>query len=713
MAESLFSPLWYRVSELHPRLRTGVRVQRQLYQGETWYLLIDGASGRQNRINRPAYELIGRFDGRTTVNQVWTRLLEKFGDDAPTQQEVVQILSRLSDGELVQFETKPDIAGLFRQRNARARNRRPWINPLAFSVPIFDPTRLLDRVEPVLRPVLRPATFLLWAAAVIAAVIAAGSNWSGLAAHASKHMTTPYYLMLAWISYPFIKALHELAHAVAVRRWGGEVHEMGVTLLFFTPAPYVDASAANAFRDRWHRAVVSAMGIMVELGIAAAALAIWLQVEPGVLSDLAFVVLFLCGASSLLFNGNPLLRFDGYHLLCDVLDMPNLAVRSQAYWTHLILRMLGGTDRGQAPVMARRERKWLLLYAPASLVYRLGLALALTLWLGSKSEWLGWIAAALVLVFLIARPAYGTVRSLLASLPLGRARWRAALVSAFAGAGALAFLLAVPFPNTLLVQGVVWPPERAQVRAETEGFVLKVLARDGDAVEPGTALLALEEPVMRAEHAAQRARVQALEAKRYELLLSDPAQARNAIEELGQAQAELDRVEERIGHLIVRSKTAGRLVLPHSEDLPGAFVRKGAMLGYVLTAAPAAVRAVVPNESAPLLRAGGRGAEVLLAGRESPTPAHLQRAVPAATQALPSPALGERGGGRQLTDPADKEGTRTLEPIFLFDLELRGVSLQSVGQRAWVRFDLSPEPLGAQWYRRARQLFLKHFNPVA
>ena len=163
----------------------------------------------------------------------------------------------------------------------------------------------------------------------------------------------------------------------------------------------------------------------------------------------------------------------------------------------------------------------------------------------------------------------------------------------------------------------------------------------------------------------------------------------------------------------MRSKTAGRLVLPHSEDLPGAFVRKGAMLGYVLTAAPAAVRAVVPNESAPLLRAGGRGAEVLLAGRESPTPAHLQRAVPAATQALPSPALGERGGGRQLTDPADKEGTRTLEPIFLFDLELRGVSLQSVGQRAWVRFDLSPEPLGAQWYRRARQLFLKHFNPVA
>jgi len=139
---------------------------------------------------------------------------------------------------------------------------------------------------------------------------------------------------------------------------------MGVTLLFFTPAPYVDASAANAFRDRWHRAAVSAAGIMVELGLAAAALWVWLEVEPGPLSDFAFVVLFLCGASSLLFNGNPLLRFDGYHLLCDLLEMPNLAVRSQAYWTHLMLRLLGGTDGAPAPEMARGEHKWLLLYAP-------------------------------------------------------------------------------------------------------------------------------------------------------------------------------------------------------------------------------------------------------------------------------------------------------------------------------------------------------------
>jgi putative peptide zinc metalloprotease protein len=708
--ESLFSPFWHRVSELHPRLRAGVRVQRQTYRGEVWYLLIDAASGRQQRINRAAYELIGRFDGRTSVNQAWTLLLEKLGDHAPTQEEVVRIVARLSESELVQLETKPDIEGLFQKRAERTRRRRPWVNPLAVSLPILDPSRLLERVAPASRWLLHPAAFALWAAAVLAAALAAGAHWEALQDHAAKYMTTAYYLALAWICYPVIKGLHELAHALAVRRWGGEVHEMGITLLFFTPAPYVDASAANAFRDRWHRAAVSAAGIIVELGLAAIALFIWLEVEPGALRDLAFVTLFLCCASTLLFNANPLLRFDGYHLLCDVLEMPNLAIRSQAYWMHLALRLLGAS--APAPLMARGEQVWLALYMPLSCAYRLALALGLTVWLGAKSEWLGWLAALLVIVFMVVRPSWTALRSMLAALPLGRVRQRAALISAAMGACVAVVVLAVPLPSTLVVQGVVWPPEQAQVRAESEGFVLEVLARNGELVEAGTPLVELAEPALRAEHEALRWRVQALQAQQYRLLLSDPAQMKNAIEELGRVQAELDRVEERVSNLTVRSKTAGRLVLPRSEDLPGSFVPKGTNLGYVLTSAPTAIRAVVPNESAPLIRAGSRSAEVFLPGRASPTPAHLGRDAPAAAHELPSAALGELGGGHHVTDPADKQGKRTLEPVFLFDVVLEGEFLQSIGQRAWVRFELGAEPLAAQGYRHLRQLLLKHFNPV-
>jgi putative peptide zinc metalloprotease protein len=712
MSASLFSAAWPKVAALRPRLRAGVTIQRQVYRGEPWYLLADAASGRQYRVNRPAYELIGRFDGARSLDALWAVLIEKLGENAPTQDEVIAIVARLADAGLLQS----DAASLRAASAAGQRRRRAWVNPLAVSLPLFDPSRLLERLAPAARWLFHPAAFALWTLAVLGAAAALGANWEILQAHAAKHMTSGYYLVLAWICYPVIKALHELAHALALRRWGGEVHEVGITLLCFTPAPYVDASGANAFRDRWQRAAVSAAGIMVELALAALATLVWLEVEPGVLRDVAFVTLFLCAASTLLFNANPLVRFDGYHLLCDVLDLPNLALRSRAYWMHLVLRLLGAAKQLTASAPAgttRGERLWLAFYLPASCFYRIALALGLTLWLGSKSQWLGWAAALLVVAFMIVRPAWSTVRSLAQALPQGAPRRRAVLVGAPAAACAAALIFVVPLPSTLVVEGVVWPREQAQVRAETEGFVRAVLARDGQAVAPGTPLVELTEPALRAEHESLVWRTQSLRAEQHRLLLSDPAQARNAMEELARVQTELERVEERIAQLTVRAKAAGRLVLPRGDDLPGTFARKGAMLGYVLDASPSVVRAVVPNESAPLLRAGTRGIEVLLPGRDTPVAGRLERDLPAASQALPSAALGERGGGRHLTDPADKDGTRTLEPVFLFDVVVEGEALHSLGQRASVRFALDAAPLGVQSYRRLRQLFLKHFNPVA
>ena len=712
MNESLFSPNWYRVSHLRPRLRPGVRVQRQPYRDEIWHLLLDASSGRQHRINRAAFEFIGRFDGRASVNELWTKLLEKFGDEAPTQDDLLRTLARMSEGELVQFDRTPDIDGLFRQRATRTRSRRPWVNPLAFPIPLWDPTPLLNRLEPLLRPVLHAPALVLLGVLLVAAAVGASAEWDALRAHGAKYMATPYYLALAWFCYPIIKVLHEIAHALAVRRWGGQVHEMGITLLFFTPTPYVDASAASGFRNRWHRALVSAAGILVELALGALAFFVWLTVEPGVARDLAFVTLFLCVASSLLFNGNPLLRFDGYHVMCDALDLPNLAVRSQAYWLHLARRLVGGAEHVQAPANARGERKWLLVYAPASFGYRLALAFALVLWVGANSQLLGWLAALVLGGYLVVRPAFLNLRALASSVPLGRARRRAGLVFVIAGIAAVLMVFAIPLPSTVLVQGVVWPPEQAQVRAETDGFVTELLARDGALVVPGTPLLRLSEPRLVVERDALLARLRGLQTRRYESLLSDPAQARNAFEELTHTQAALERTEERMAHLTVRSKIGGRLVLPKSEDLPGAFVHQGTMLGYVLTPTAPTVRAAVPGESAALVRRNHRSVAVLVADAREPVAARVQRELPSATQVLPSAALGQQAGGRHLTDSADKEGRRILEPVFLFDVLLESEVLQRLGQRAWVRFDLAPQPLAVQAYRGLRQLLLKHFSPT-
>jgi len=386
----------------------------------------------------------------------------------------------------------------------------------------------------------------------LAGSLAAAMHWGELREHAVTRMGTARYLLLAWASYPFVKLLHELAHGLAVRRWGGEVHEFGVTFLVLTPMPYVDASAATAFRDRWRRLMVSAAGILVELALAAAAVLVWLAVQPGLVRDVAFVLLVVCVASSLLFNGNPLLRFDGYHVLCDLLETPNLAMRSHAYWVHLLRRLLGAA--APAPAMGRGERKWMLAYSPMSWGYRLIISTALVLWLAEKSAALGWLSAALLAVYVVARPALATAQAVWQSFPAGTPRRRAGLaIGVAAGLLGLAFF-ALPVPSTVTVQGVVWAPERATVRAETEGFVAEVLARDGQRIEPGTPLVVLAEPGLLAEREVLRSRLLGLRARQYDAILRDPSQARNVIEELASVRSELVRVEQRIDRWTVHSK---------------------------------------------------------------------------------------------------------------------------------------------------------------
>jgi len=429
------------------------------------------------------------------------------------------------------------------------------------------------------------------------------------------------------------------------------------------------------------------------------------------LSDVAFVLLAVCLGSSVLFNANPLLRFDGYHALCDLVDSPNLALRSHAYWLHLGRRLVGG-DAAAAPAHGAGELKWLFAYAPVSWCYRFALSVGLVLWVGEQSALLGWFATAALALFVVLRPAWLFGRTLWHAVPAGRPRRRAAWAAALAGGLGVAALLALPVPSTVLVQGVVWPADHARVRAESDGFVAEVLARDGESVVPGTPLVMLLEPALLAERDTLRARLLGLSARQYDAILREPAQARNVIEDLERTRAELERAEQRIAQWTVRSKAAGRLVIPREEDLAGSFVQKGATLGYVLEAAPPLVRVAVPQEHAALLRGRTRQVEVRLADEGATRPARLAREVPASTRVLPSAALGAPAGGPHAVDPTDKEGTRALDPLFLFDVALEQSALQRLGERAWVRFELRAEPLAMQWQRRVRQALLKHFNPA-
>lgn len=714
MSAALLSNRWHRIAGLRPQLRPQVQLRRQLQRGETWYLLQDLATIETRRINPAAWAFIGRLDGRRSVDEVWQELLRETPDEAPTQDEILALMVQLADRRLIQFDARGDIEAMFQRRRDQNRQvRMARANPLAFRLSLGNPTRVLVALEGLGRRLFAPAGAALWLALVLAAGLAAIERAPGLIAHAGELMGSTRWLPLAFVLYPVIKLVHELAHGLAIQRWGGKVRDAGVILLCLLPVPYVNASAAEAFRSRWQRALVSAAGILAELALAALALLAWLWLEPGLVRDAALVTIITGALSTLLVNGNPLMRFDGYYVLCDALDLRNLGPRSNRWWAgQASHRLLGTPAQAGADAVEPMpgERGWLLAYAPLAWLYRLVLSLAIVLWAGAWSAWLGLALGLWILFTLFLKPAWR----------LARATWRLIeaaprpgpmALRALATVAGVAILLALPLPFSTLAQGVVWLPEDARIRAGTDGFITRVAVVDGQAVHRGDLLLSLEDSELDAELARLEAEHVDTETRLYRAITGDPREVPALREALAYVEAERARVRVRQADLEIRAGATGTVVLPGADELIGQFRARGDLLGHIATGEALVVRVALPQDDAALIREhAGRIDLRLVQAAATAHPARVQRETPAAIRELPSPALGDSGGGTIVTDVADPEGLATRRPVVLVDLEAATVHSPWVGSRVAVRFDHGYLSLSGQLLRQLRQLVLDRFD---
>jgi len=714
MSEPLFSGSWYRVAGLKPRLRGHARIRRHRYRGDTWYVLHDLASGQVHRFSPAGCLVIGMMDGRRTVQEIWETALDQLGDDAPTQDEMIRLLGQLHGAEVLQCDVSPDTEELFRRHERRQRSKLlgQLMSPMWWRVPLLDPDRFLARLLPWVRPLFGPLGLLLWVPVVAGGVILAGVHWTELTSNLLDRLLLPQNLVLLWLSFALLKAFHEVAHGLATRRLGGEVHDMGVMFLVFSPLPYVDASAASAFPGKWQRILVGAAGMLVELFLASLALFVWLGVEEGAVRSLAFNAVMVAGVSTILFNGNPLLRYDGYYILADLLEIPNLYSRSRTYLAYCCERYLLGRKDADPPPSSNSERVWFVLYAVGSFFYRLLVVFAIAMWILEWSFYLGLLLTVPMVVAWFGLPAAKILHHLAASPGLRRVRVRAVTVTLTVVALLVGLIGYVPVPSRTRAEGVVWVPEEGYVRAGADGFVERVVAQPGARVRPGEILIQTSDPVLETRLRVLRARVKELRARYDAERPADLVRAAMVREEIGYVEAELARAEEQRDALTLRSRAEGTFVLPAAEDLPGRLVKRGELLGHVVQLDRIVVRAVVSQADIDLVRKRTRAVQVRLSERlAEPLAARLVREVPAASAQLPSPALGAAGGGAIPVDPRHAEGLVAVGRLFQVDLELpSSLRLLNAGGRVYVRFDHGREALGTQWARQLRQLFLARLD---
>jgi putative peptide zinc metalloprotease protein len=714
MAESFFSPSWYRVAKLQPRLRRHADIHRHHYGGELWYVLQDHATGRLFRFTPIVYHVLGLMDGKLTVQELWEKAAERFGDDAPTQGDMIRVLSQLHGADVLICDVPPDTAELFDRY--KKTDQSTWKlnlrSPMSLRFPLLDPDRFLSRTLRFVRPLFSLFGAITWLVVIAVAGFLAARHWAGLTENIMDRVLAAQNLFILWLVYPFVKSVHELGHAYAVKRWGGEVHEMGIMLLVLMPVPYVDASSASAFRDKKQRMMVGAAGMMVELFVSSLALFLWLAVEPGVVRSVAYNILLMGSVSTILFNGNPLLRYDGYYILADVLEIPNLAQRSLQYLGYLIKRHLFGVTHLQPPHAAPHERTWLVVYSVASFVYRLFIYAGIIFFISKKFFIVGVLLGIWSVFGMVVAPLVKKIYYLLFSPELREKRFRAVTTAGGLSTALLLFIFLVPVPSWTRTEGIVWVPEEALVRAGTSGFVNRVVAAPDSAVRKGDLLIECVDPLLTAEVLVQRAQLNALQARYNAEILSERVKAQVTQEEISHARANLARSEERFRELTIRSLSDGVLVIPGAEDLPGRYVRQGELIAYILNVERPTVRVVVPQTDVDPIRNRTRRVEVRLAERVSEViPATVTRTAPGASERLPNTALGSSGGGAIAIDPRDPHGTKTLEKVFTVDVELaRPSETVYVNDRVYVKFNHGFEPLSVQWYRSLRRLFLRWFN---
>ena len=714
MSGGLASSSWFRIAPLRPRWRSHVQVHRHRYRGAVWYVVEDRISAKFHRFDPAAYRVVSQLDGRHTLQQIWDALAAEQREDGPSQQDIVQLIGQLNAADLIVTEASVDVAELFERQGKQQRQKLKsrFANPLSLRFPLLDPDRFLTLLHQWLGAVPRWLVWALWLAVVAPAALQVPVHWAELTGNFGERLLAADNLALLAVAFMAMKVFHELAHGWALKARGAEVHEMGVMLLLFYPVPYVDASNASALVRKSDRIVIGAAGMVIEIWLAALAFFVWTVVEPGLLRSLLYNLLVVGSVSTVIFNANPLLRYDGYYMLADAIEVPNLGQRANGWWLHLLRRHGFGISAARAPQATTAERRWFIAYAPTALAYRLFVTLSIAWIVGQQYFFVGVLMGAWAIASGIAWPlARGYAR--LAADP--QATSRAGRVAAVALGGpmlVLALLFVLPLPHHTRTHGVVSLPERAVLRAGTDGFVQTLQAQPGQQLAPGDLVLHSTAPQLQADRNVQAAKVAEMQARLDAVWGLSPTKAGQMQGELAREQTALQRLDLELQRLDLRAQVAGQLLIDQPRDLPGRHLRQGDPVGYVVGQVVPLLRVVVPQHEVDTVRNGTRAISVRLPQAFSTElTGRLVRAVPKGGRSLPSATLGRSGGGDISVDPRERGGAQALETVFEFEVELPGQeALRHLGSRAFVAFEHAPEPLGWRLWRLLRRQLLSVFQ---
>lgn len=714
MSNQTFSESWHLIADAHVCLLPAVRAHKQFYRGENWYVLRDPFNNRFYRVRPEAWQFVARLSAEQTVEQAWEACLERHPESAPGQEEVVRLLAQLHLSNLLYFRGTADAQVIFeRFRKHRQKEIRAKLLSFLFvRIPLWNPETWLRGAKPLIHFLYSKIGLVIWSVCCLLGLKIAVEHWSELTQHA-QGVLAPSNLPWLYLSLIAMKAAHEMSHAMMCKRFGGEVHTMGIMFLIFTPLPYMDASSSWAFRNRWHRVLVGAAGMIAELWLAALAAMVWVTVGEGTMKAVAFNVMLVGSISSLIFNGNPLLRFDAYYMLSDALEIPNLSQRATQQWLYWLEKGVFRCRQLYPVAKDRAESLWLAGFALLSLIYRALITLGIVVFVADQLFFVGVIMFVLSAYMWCFAPMQKALTYLRRSPRLHGERSRAIYLSG----GALVLLLVVvgflPIGDSIRAPGVLEATHFSRVYSAVPGRLTDIHIASGSRVQQGDLLASLINPELDWDMqatAAQLQETQAMLASARSVHIADlnPLQRRMSV-----LHEKMARLQALRGQLQIYAEMDGIWVAPQLIRHLGAWLALRSELGLVVDPKQFQFNAVVSQEQAgELFQSKLLSGEVrLFADAQQPLTIAQVNVIPYEQKQLPSVALGWLGGGTIEVDTQQGEGRTAKEAFFIVSGELSPhTAIALHGALGLLRCTLPAKPMAVQLAQGVQQFLQKRYR---
>ncbi len=630
------------------QVRDDIDVLVREYGGQPTYILEDELTSKYYRIGAAEYTFLSLLDGRNSFATALGRTAAIMKQDALTEDRAAAFCKWLVQNGLASTEQSRSIARLdeLAQQGEAQRRRGRW-SILTQRFPLFYPRKSIEFLGRAFGWMFGGVFALLWLGLVIAGVTAIVFDWDRFRQASATIISRDNWIWLiaTWL---VLKVVHECAHAVACRRFGGTVREVGVLFIVFVPLPYVDVSSAWRFASKWQRIVTSAAGMMAEMAIAAIAALVWSQSSTGLVSQNAINVIFSAGVVTLLFNANPLMRFDGYYILTDLLELPNLYTHGR----HALLQIGRRWGLGLKSIpqeFPEGHRGTILAYGFAAFIWRIFICIGLVLAADALFYGLGTLIALLAVAGWLLLPIVKLLRFVIFGSKTEQpsrvkfATWVAVLL-------AIGFALNqwVPWYSSTTAPIVVDYYPQTELRTPVSGFVDDVLVKDGQQVCEGQVLFRLRNDELVTE----------LEELKYDITLA--RQRMNVFldrKQIASLQVEQDMIEalekrwqelqQQISQLVVKAPNDGVVLDGDVSRLRGTYVPAGKLLVQLGTSNGTEVLAMIDQKNEEFFRREiGHDVEIHIDGTGVKwLRATLVHVSPRTTRTVPHPALAANAGG--------------------------------------------------------------------